>query len=177
MTTDVLPTRTLERLIFERVEYLLKRPDSEVAAGRGLSRSTHVAAFIERTYTVYMSNDRHDGSPGFFSTEIRERISHRLATARLGKEESRFRDILEWRGVDKAALRKELRSNLLRILREDPQPYGPVGLELHVLFDMRMRYNAPGYESAIEPEDERAHPHLRLARERCARLVPELFAA
>ena len=161
-----LPNRRMSNMLVERVTYLLTRPVDLVGVGKGLARAIHVAAFTERTYVAYFENDRHDGTPGFFTTAIRDAIADRLRNAHLQPEESRFRDILDWKHCNKAQLHDELRMNLLRLLREDPQPYGPVGIEIHLLLDMRMKYNAPGYKSAFEEQDYVSYPNLRPAQKR-----------
>ncbi|MDB5238248.1 MAG: hypothetical protein JWM46_518 [Candidatus Kaiserbacteria bacterium] len=158
------PNRRMEDMLTDRVHYLLLRPQQEIGAGKGLARALHVAAFTERAFVAYFGNDKHDGSPGFFTAAMRNNIADRLRNAHLQPEESRFRDILDWKHCNKPQLHDELRINLLRLLKENPQPYGVIGLELHLLLDMRMMYNATGYRSAFEESDHIAYPQLRAMR-------------
>jgi len=172
----MLPTHALERLIMGRAAYLLDSPFVHMGIGKGLTRSIHTLAFIERIYGAYFENDVHDGTPGFFSRETRDCIAERLKSTHVQPEESRFRDILDWRTADKKKLREEFRSNFERLFRPWPEPYGYVGIELHLLFDLRMRFNALGYLSAVDESDYRAQLRLLTMQERFIDQVPGLRA-
>lgn len=169
--------RPLNRLyiaISRRVDTLLDHPESDFGVGIGLARATHVAAFIERTVDAFFENDKHDATPGCFARTVLEKIAYRLRNANLQPEEERFRDILGWKNVDKEKLRAEVRNNLLRLLNGPQGAFTNVGLELHVLLDMRMRYNAVAYISAFESSDWTEYPELAAVRDRLFTDFPEL---
>lgn len=118
------PLRTVGCLIRLHIEDLVTKPEGEI----GLRRAMHVAAMLERSYAVH---SRFDGS--FLRRELHDEIYVRLQTAHLQPEESRFRDICAW-NADRECIRKEMRSNLERLLSDRMTECLAIGIDLHVLW-------------------------------------------
>jgi hypothetical protein len=170
-----MDTRKAEAMIGDLLFVLLHAPLSDLGVGKGLTRSMHAAALIERTYDAYFNSDKNDERRhSFFGSDELDAIALRLERATLQPEESRFRDILQWKDVDKKRLHGEMRNNFMRLVCEWPEPHGRRGLEMHLVFDLRMCFNADGYESVIEAGVLDRYPDLALMRTMLAAEFPGL---
>lgn len=170
-------TNQLEALMLERLEYLLEQPETELGCGKGLTRAMHIAALAERTYVAYFENDNHDGTPGFLPRTMRAELVVRLKNATLQPEEAKFHDVLNWRGVDKERLVDETCAIVRRLASDTGAEYAVRALEMYMLFDMRMRYNAVGYLSPLDTDGLKHNEVLAKLRKRCRKLVPGALAA
>ena len=160
------PLRRLMHLNALQAEEIVAAPVGEV----GRTRAAHVLAMIERAFASSIA-----GEPGYFTTEVRERLDVLLKDAHLQEEEAHFRDILKWSEPDN--IRRELRSNLLRLFRKDEQHNRCIelALDVHVTFDLYMRHhNGAGYKSHVAINDVYEREPLRLALGRTIMQVPEL---
>ncbi|HEY4522129.1 MAG TPA: hypothetical protein VJH91_00630 [Candidatus Paceibacterota bacterium] len=164
--------RATGNLMRLRVENLVARPDGEL----GLRRATHAAAMIVVTINVYERPQGRTEKGGFFSKELENQIAERLRTAHLQSAESRFRDIFAWRDLDRAQVRLELYSNLGRLLKDEPTECLMIGIELHVLLEMHMRYRFTDYERVFYEKKYAIYPQLGVSSDRLNRALAKRAA-
>jgi hypothetical protein len=162
---NVVPYRALGNRMRLLGERLVGTPDGEL----GLRRATHVVAMAHVASAAY---DK--GESGMFSRSLLDLVAARLDSAQLQPEESRFRDILEWGKVDRPQIRRELRSNLDRLLPEAPSSCVLLGLELHILLELYMR-REPDYLRVIDGDDIAGSMVMQHAFAAVIGSIPELF--
>lgn len=159
-----------------RMEYLAdvfdrpRAPDEPI----GLRRAIHVGALIEVVYTAHQK----EFSTGYFNKELKRRIDHCLQHTTLQPQERYFGRLDWWDKLDRAATLKELGANLKRLIDVDELTTCLcIGIEMHALFDMRMRHVNSNYESVITPDRIERSPFLRESIARFRDMIPERNAA
>ncbi len=161
--------RSCGYLLRLRMEYLLERFDEPV----GLRRATHVGALIEVVYISHQVNF----TTGFFSKELKEELDHALETAHLQDQEQHFAKLEWWNKLDREKAREELASNLDRLIADDVTTCLRIGIEMHVLFDIRMHTAYTDYRSVITPERKKKSQALRESIERFEKMFAAALAA
>ena len=148
-----------------RAESILAAP----TGSRGRRRGLHVIAMIERSGSSNVQR-----KSGTFSDELCRVLSQELETsnATLQPEEARFKEINTWH--DPHQIRRELRSNLMRLLHVPQDPCVMHALDLHVLQHLYMRFRGFSEDCHLATEDFYQNPTQRAALARCIQHVPEL---
>lgn len=159
------PIAELGHQLCLRAEAIIAAPVKELGRTRGL----HVIAMVERS-----GSDPSARKPGTFDASLVGALARALrdSHAHLLPEESRFREITVWH--DPEEIRKELRLNLLRLVREEESPCVRYALDMHVLHDSRVRQHVGSHVAHLDSSDFYGYASLRAALGRCIQHVPEL---
>lgn len=155
------PIRACGYLLRRRAEFLLDRKDEPI----GLRRAIHSVALIEVLYRAI------EDVPGLFSRELKDRLKARTTNMRLQAHEARFADSDWWRGLDREASRRELRSNLDRLLADPVTLCLAIGIEVHALFDIMMSTRYREYRSIITPDDHASSRTLACAQDEFRKML------
>jgi hypothetical protein len=135
----------------------------------GRTRALHMIAMAERS-----GSSATDRKPGLFDSSLCKELEKQLleSQANLQPEESRFKEITTWH--DPVQIRRELRSNLHRLVNERQEYCVMQALNLHVLHDLHARYRGYPDETHLVSDDFYEHASLRDAVGRVVACVPEI---